>query len=78
MTVHKAQGSEFERVLLVLPDRDLAALTRELVYTGITRASKRIDLWFSEELFAWLLIARRFGLQAFVMRCSRRNNISRT
>ena len=50
MTVHKAQGSEFEQVLLVLPDRDSAVLTRELVYTGITRASKRIDLWFSEEL----------------------------
>jgi exodeoxyribonuclease V alpha subunit len=50
MTVHKAQGSEFEQVLLVLPDRDSAVLSRELVYTGITRASKRIDLWFSEEL----------------------------
>ncbi|WP_457808284.1 exodeoxyribonuclease V subunit alpha [Kushneria sp. EE4] len=38
MTVHKSQGSEFERVLLVLPDRPNPIMTRELVYTGITRA----------------------------------------
>ena len=51
MTVHKAQGSEFEQVLLVLPDRDSAVLTRELVYTGITRASTRLDLWFDQAVF---------------------------
>ncbi len=38
MTVHKSQGSEFDQVLLVLPDEDNPLLTRELVYTGITRA----------------------------------------
>ncbi|WP_456269896.1 exodeoxyribonuclease V subunit alpha [Kushneria sp. AK178] len=38
MTVHKSQGSEFDRVLLVLPDRPNPIMTRELVYTGITRA----------------------------------------
>jgi exodeoxyribonuclease V alpha subunit len=51
MTVHKSQGSEFDRVLLVLPDRDSPVLTRELVYTGVTRASKRVDIWFDEEVF---------------------------
>jgi exodeoxyribonuclease V alpha subunit len=51
MTVHKAQGSEFNHVLLVLPDRDSPVLTRELVYTGLTRASKRVDVWFSEDSF---------------------------
>lgn len=44
MTVHKSQGSEFEHVLLVLPDEDVSVLTRELVYTGITRASKAFTL----------------------------------
>jgi exodeoxyribonuclease V alpha subunit len=39
MTVHKSQGSEFGRVLLVLPDQASPILTRELLYTGITRAS---------------------------------------
>lgn len=44
ITVHKSQGSEFERVLLVLPDAGHRVLSRELLYTGITRAKKRIDL----------------------------------
>ena len=38
MTVHKAQGSEFEHTVLVLPAAPSRVLTRELVYTGITRA----------------------------------------
>jgi exodeoxyribonuclease V alpha subunit len=44
MTVHKSQGSEFEHAALVLPDEDSAALTRELVYTAITRARSRFTL----------------------------------
>ncbi len=44
MTVHKSQGSEFERVVLVLPDRDVPVLTRELIYTGITRARSEVTL----------------------------------
>jgi exodeoxyribonuclease V alpha subunit len=38
LTVHKSQGSEFERVVLVLPDKKSPILTRELLYTGMTRA----------------------------------------
>jgi len=45
MTVHKSQGSEFQRVLFILPDRDTPLLTRELVYTAITRASRRVEIW---------------------------------
>lgn len=44
MTVHKAQGSEWDAVALVLPDQPSAVLTRELVYTGITRARQRFSL----------------------------------
>ncbi len=43
MTVHKSQGSEFNHTCLLLPDRLSPVLTRELVYTGITRARN----WFS-------------------------------
>jgi len=43
MTVHKSQGSEFNHTCLVLPDRLSPVLTRELIYTGITRARN----WFS-------------------------------
>lgn len=44
MTVHKSQGSEFDHVCLVLPDRPVAVLTRELLYTGMTRAKARLTL----------------------------------
>jgi exodeoxyribonuclease V alpha subunit len=40
LTVHKAQGSEFTRVALILPGQDTPLLTRELVYTALTRAKK--------------------------------------
>ncbi|WP_225781904.1 exodeoxyribonuclease V subunit alpha [Xenophilus sp. Marseille-Q4582] len=43
MTVHKSQGSEFAHTALVLPDAANPVLTRELVYTGITRAKE----WFT-------------------------------
>ncbi len=44
MTVHKAQGSEFDEVWLQLPARDHRVLSRELVYTGITRARRVLHL----------------------------------
>lgn len=44
MTVHKSQGSEFERVMLVLPHAVSPVVTRELVYTGITRAKRAVTL----------------------------------
>lgn len=44
MTVHKSQGSEFDEVLLVLPPPGSPLLTRELLYTGITRARQRLVL----------------------------------
>lgn len=44
MTVHKSQGSEFRHTVLVLPPHAGAVLTRELVYTGITRARKAFTL----------------------------------
>ncbi|MCH8552658.1 MAG: exodeoxyribonuclease V subunit alpha [Natronospirillum sp.] len=44
MTVHKSQGSEFSHTALVLPARRSPVLTRELVYTGITRARARFSL----------------------------------
>ena len=44
MTVHKSQGSEFDGVTLVLPDRDAPVVTRELLYTGVTRARQTVDV----------------------------------
>ena len=44
ITVHKSQGSEFRHAVLVLPDQLSPVLTRELIYTGITRAAKLFSL----------------------------------
>ena len=44
MTVHKSQGSEFRHTLLVLPDAPHPLLTRELIYTAVTRARDRFTL----------------------------------
>jgi exodeoxyribonuclease V alpha subunit len=44
LTVHKSQGSEFEHAVLVLPSAFSRVLSRELVYTAITRARERVEL----------------------------------
>jgi exodeoxyribonuclease V alpha subunit len=51
MTVHKSQGSEFSEVMLVLPEKDFPVLSRELIYTGLTRARNKLKLWSSTEIF---------------------------
>jgi exodeoxyribonuclease V alpha subunit len=58
MTVHKSQGSEFDRVLLVLPDRDSPVLTRELLYTAVTRARREVELLADPVVFAAAAAAR--------------------
>ncbi|MBA2432578.1 MAG: exodeoxyribonuclease V subunit alpha [Chthoniobacterales bacterium] len=58
LTVHKSQGSEFDRLLLVLPEKGSPVLTRELLYTGITRARSGVELWCNEEIFR-AAVARR-------------------
>ena len=50
MTVHKSQGSEFGSTLLILPDKASPVLTRELVYTGLTRARLGVEIWFRDEV----------------------------
>lgn len=52
MTIHKSQGSEFNTVMLVLPDIPQALLTRELIYTGITRAREHIILCAEQHVLA--------------------------
>ena len=47
MTIHKSQGSEFERVAVLLPPGRSGAVSRELIYTGLTRARRR--LWWAAD-----------------------------
>ncbi len=51
ITIHKSQGSEFDKILIVLPNKVNDILTRELIYTGITRAKTKLQLWGNKEVF---------------------------
>jgi exodeoxyribonuclease V alpha subunit len=44
LTIHKSQGSEYDHVIVVLPEGESRILTRELLYTGITRARARLTI----------------------------------
>jgi exodeoxyribonuclease V alpha subunit len=63
MTVHKSQGSEFDEVALILPQEELPLLTREMLYTGLTRARHGVVLVGAEELvrLAVTRVSQRFS-----------------
>ena len=66
LTVHKSQGSEFRDALVILPERHASVLTRELLYTGITRVRETVEVWASEEILRQTIerkIARSSGLR---------------
>ncbi len=50
MTIHKSQGSEFESVMVILPNSPNRLLTRELLYTGITRAKKQVIIQTTKDV----------------------------
>jgi len=58
MTVHKSQGSEFMHAALVLPVTASRVLTRELVYTAITRARTQIAIYSAIEVLAQAIVSR--------------------
>jgi exodeoxyribonuclease V alpha subunit len=66
LSVHKSQGSEFAEVALVLPSRPSPLLTRELVYTAVTRARRRVTIYGSEAVLRTAIgrrIERASGLR---------------
>lgn len=66
LTVHKSQGSEFAEVALVLPSRASPLLTRELIYTAVTRARRRVTIYGSEAVLRTAIerkIERASGLR---------------
>ncbi|HBT4839643.1 TPA: exodeoxyribonuclease V subunit alpha, partial [Klebsiella quasipneumoniae subsp. similipneumoniae] len=58
MTVHKSQGSEFDHAALILPARSVPLVTRELVYTAITRAKRRLSLYADEQVLSQAIVTR--------------------
>ncbi|EOH6333928.1 exodeoxyribonuclease V subunit alpha [Citrobacter koseri] len=68
MTVHKSQGSEFDHAALILPSQRSPVVTRELVYTAVTRARRRLSLYADERILSGAIATRterRSGLSAF-------------
>ncbi len=57
-TIHKSQGSEFDKVLMILPTEDTAVLSQQLIYTGVTRAKQQLVL-VSNEIVLKLGIERK-------------------
>jgi exodeoxyribonuclease V alpha subunit len=51
MTIHKSQGSEFDEVVVVLPEDDNRILSRELIYTAVTRAKKTVKIVAEQQIF---------------------------
>lgn len=58
ISVHKAQGSEFEKVYFILPKHKKALLTRELFYTGLTRATSHCTILIEEDISPLLYLLR--------------------
>lgn len=58
MTVHKSQGSEFDHAALILPAKIVPLVTRELVYTAITRAKQRLSIYANEQVLTQSIVAR--------------------
>lgn len=58
MTIHKSQGSQFEHVYVVLPKEQSRILTRELLYTAMSRARKRLTLYAATETLQTALMLR--------------------
>jgi exodeoxyribonuclease V alpha subunit len=71
LTIHKSQGSEHEEIALILPHENSPLLTRELIYTGVTRAKKGVYV-FGEESSVRAAsrrsVVRHSGLSAAVLR----------
>jgi exodeoxyribonuclease V alpha subunit len=70
MTVHKAQGSEFDEVWLQLPRRDNRVLSRELVYTGMTRARQALHVLGSAEVLQAALARHASRISGLAARLS--------
>ena len=70
-TVHKSQGSEYEQVAVLLPaDKDNAVLSRQLLYTALSRAERKAEIWGTEDVLQSALgasIDRSSALQQRLM-----------
>lgn len=71
MTIHKSQGSEFEHTVLLLPAKMSQILTRELIYTGVTRAKSRLNLFANPHVLAQSVAIKTLRTSGLSERLSR-------
>jgi len=72
MTVHKAQGSEFDSIALILPEKDIPILSREIIYTAVTRARRSVTIIGSKKIVEAGLsrkIERYSGVREQIAKC---------
>ena len=72
ISIHKSQGSEFDKVFIILPPKENKILTKELLYTGITRAKEECTVIASKNIFAGAAkreIIRQSGLKSKLTTC---------
>jgi energy-coupling factor transporter ATP-binding protein EcfA2 len=65
LSIHKAQGSEFDNIYLILPNKESRLLSMELLYTGITRASKHLTIFAQDDIssFTRLCVVEKSNLR---------------
>ncbi|BCD90374.1 RecBCD enzyme subunit RecD [Francisella halioticida] len=69
MTIHKTQGSEFDEVAIILPDSDNDVLTKQLIYTAITRAKNKLDIISQSNILNKVIkksVVRRSNIQYLI------------
>lgn len=69
MTIHKTQGSEFDHIAIVLPEHETPLLSRELLYTAVTRAKKSISVFAEQQIIGYAIqrpVARWSGLSTLI------------
>ena len=75
MTIHKSQGSGFQKILVILPGSYSPILTKELIYTAITRAKKECVIWAKRKIFEQAAVTptiRHSGLEDKLLRSGRK------
>jgi ATP-dependent exoDNAse (exonuclease V) alpha subunit len=70
ISVHKSQGSEFDRVYFILPKQKIALLSPELFYTGITRATRHCTIFVEQDVSPLLRIYRPEASHLVGINCS--------
>ncbi|CAL4323006.1 exodeoxyribonuclease V subunit alpha [Buchnera aphidicola] len=74
ITVHKSQGSEFSEIHLILPLHKMKIMTREIIYTAITRAKKKIYIYSKKKIFIQAIQKKKIRISGLYQKFKNTNN----